>query len=354
MTVGIYSQNASFYADAGMPAFPVDTRDKRPAVKGWQGATPGKARGWARNTRLGQSNGLGIVMGKPSGITEVDVDAVGDAWLSAAVERFGDTPIIIRTASGKAKLWYRHNGEGRHIRPFTGQPIDVLGAGYTIAPPSWRDDLGASYRFIRGGLEDLGRLPIISSVPRTFTRAPQSIQPGERNDSLWRYCMAQARHCDDVEALIDVAVTWGSAMPEPLSHAEAEQCARNAWAYEASGRNYLGLKKPQLNEGDITMDELVDDPEAFTLYLMFKRWHSNRQHFAIAPTAMSEAGSPPWHRTRIARARDVLLDRGFIVELSAPDKRLRKSGLYRLTLPDHGNNHNTFLPPSFGEVVGHA
>lgn len=354
--MGIYSQNASLYADAGMPAFPVDTRDKRPAVKGWQDATPGKARGWARNTRLGQSDGLGIVMGKPSGITEVDVDAVGDAWLSAAVERFGDTPIIIRTASGKAKLWYRHNGEGRHIRPFTGQPIDVLGAGYTIAPPSWRDDLGASYRFIRGGLEDLGRLPIISAMPATFTRAPQAIQPGERNDSLWRYCMAQARHCDDVEALIDVALTWGSAMPEPLSHAEAEQCARNAWAYEASGRNYLGLRKPQLNRQDVIMDELIDQPEALTLYLMFQRWHSNRPHFAIAPRAMSEAGSPPWPRRRIETARDVLVERGYIEELRTPDKTARKCGLYRLCtgLPISGHNHNTFLPPSFGEVVGHA
>lgn len=108
-----------------------------------------------KSDRLKAADGIGIVMGKPSGITEVDVDAVGDAWLSAATERFGETcPIIIATASAKAKLWYQHNGEGRHIRR-TATPIDILGTGFTIAPPSWRDDLGADYRFIRGGLDDL-------------------------------------------------------------------------------------------------------------------------------------------------------------------------------------------------------
>lgn len=355
--MGIYSQHAPIYADAGLPVFPVDARNKRPAVKGWQNATPRRARGWATKPDLANMDGLGIVMGKPSGITEVDVDAVGGAWITAARERFGDTSIIIRTASGKAKLWYRHNGEGRHIRPFHGLPIDVLGGGFTIAPPSWRDDLGASYSFVSGSLADLNKLRPIRSdaMPGTFTRAPEAVQRGERNDSLWRYCMAQARHCDDVEALIDVAVTWASAFPDPLGNVEVERCARSAWQYESEGRNYLGLRKPQLNIQDKTMDDLIDQPEAYALYLMFQRWHGHRSHFAIAPRAMSAAGSPPWHFSRIIRARDVLLDRGKIVEIVAPAQG-KHPGQYRFAeqRSDFVHNHNTFPPPALVEVAGHA
>ena len=118
--MNVFALNACEYADRGLGAFPVDTRHKRPSVKGWQTATPLQARKWAKSARLGSVDGLGIVMGKQSWVTEIDVDAVGEAWLAAAVQRFGETPISIITASGKSKLWYRHNGEGRMIRPFKG------------------------------------------------------------------------------------------------------------------------------------------------------------------------------------------------------------------------------------------
>lgn len=348
--MGVYSQHAPTYADAGLPVFPVDVRHKKPAVKGWQNATPRRARGWLKSDQLAAADGIGIVMGQPSGITEIDVDAVGDAWVSAAVVRFGETPIVIRTASGKAKLWYRHNSEGRHIRPFEGLPIDVLGGGFTIAPPSWRDDLGQQYRFIRGAISEIANLPPIrpDALSKGFTRAAEVVQRGQRNDSLFRYCMAQARHCDDVEGLVDVAVTWASAFPEPLTSTEAEACARSAWRYESEGRNYLGLRKPQLNAQDKIMDDLIDQPEAYALYLMFQRWHGHRSHFAIAPRAMSAAGSPPWHFSRIIRARDVLLDRGKIVEIVAP-ARGKHPGQYRFAeqRSDFVHNHNTSLPPPY-------
>ncbi|MFC3118187.1 bifunctional DNA primase/polymerase [Jhaorihella thermophila] len=346
---GIFAQHADAYATAGLPAFPVNTRRKRPAVRGWQKATPGRARAWASVDNLGAVDGLGIVMGKSSGLTEIDVDAVGDAWLALAVKRFGETPITIRTASGKAKLWYRHNGEGRRIRPFDDLPIDVLGGGFTIAPPSWREDLAAAYIYRTGGLDSLEKLPPIppQALETGRPRAAECVRQGERNDLLWRYCMAQARHRDDVEALLDVAKTWASAFTDPLPLKEVERYARSASGYEASGRNFLGLRKPQVTEGDRIMDDLIDHPEAFTLYQMFLRWHGKRRAFAIAPTAMSAAGGPPWSRHKIANARDVLLERGFIEELVAPDPKRRKSGRYRLVhdYAKSGNNHNTPFPP---------
>lgn len=347
--MGIYSHYVGEFTERGIGAFPVDTRAKKPAVSGWQGANTVKAMAWARKPKLADAEGLGIVMGKPTGIVEVDVDAVGPAWLSTAVTRFGETAIVIRTASGKSKLWYRHNGEGRSVRPFQGEPIDILGGGFTIAPPSRRFDLAASYQFISGGLDDIANLPTIpsSAFSGLSERPAEGVRNGERNDALWRWCMAEARNCDDVEALIDVAATWVAGFADPLPAAEIERCARSAWKYEETGRNYLGLKRPQINAGDRIMDALIDQPDALVLYQMFVRWHQNRASFAIAPRAMSEAAIPPWPRGKIARARDILVERGFIEELRAPDQRNRKSGLYRLSsgLPKNGHNHYTPSPP---------
>ena len=324
----IFAQHAGAYAAAGLPAFPVDSRHKRPAIQGWQKATPAKARRWASVPKLGAADGLGVLMGAPSGLVEVDVDGVGEAWLAAAIERFGGTPITIRTASGKHKAWFRHNGEGRRIRPFPDLPVDVLGSGFTVAPPSWREDLGAAYAFRTGGLDALDRLPRIKSLDTGMPA--ESVRQGERNASLWRWAMTQARHCDDVAALIDAAATWASAFPDPLSAAEIERCARSAWWYETSGRNFVGLRKPQVTEGDRTMDKLLDEPEAFTLLLLFQRWHGRRSRFAIAPAAMAEAKNPPWHRSRIERARDVLIERGYLVELVEPSRGRKRAGVYRL------------------------
>ncbi len=97
------------------------------------------------------------------------------------------------------------------------------------------------------------------------------------------------------------------------------------------------------------MDVLLDRPDALVLYQFLVRWHANRPHFAIAPRAMSETGSLPWSRQRIARARDHLLACGFIEEVRCPARRL--SGLYRLCpfWPVVGNNHYTPSPPLNGQ-----
>ena len=327
----IFATHAPEYADADLAAFPVHTRKKRPAVKGWQSATLRKTLAWASSEKLGSANGLGIVMGKESGITEVDVDDVGHAYVARAIEQFGETPILIHTATGKAKLWYRHNGEARRIRPIAGQPIDILGSGYTIAPPSWREDLEANYRFVRGGLEDLGRLPCIRCSETSFESAPDTVPMGQRNDSLWRFCMTQARNCDDLEALIDVGATYASCFHESLPANEVERCARSAWNYETSGRNFLGMRKPQLGDGDLMMDGLIDAPDAYFLYHFLQRWHRGLSHFAIAPRAMSDCGTLPWSWRRIAKARDVLVERGYLQQVSAPNKGRRKAGRYQFT-----------------------
>ncbi|MEM9059017.1 MAG: bifunctional DNA primase/polymerase [Pseudomonadota bacterium] len=345
--MGIFAQHAPSYLEAGLPAFPVETRTKKPRVKNWQRAGRPATAAWI--DRFGYADGLGICVGQSTGIVEVDVDLAGDAVLAAAMERFGDTPISLRTASGKSKLWYRHNGEGRHIRVPGNLPIDVLGEGFTIAPPSRRADLGTSYRFLTGGLDLIGELPgiradALDAIGRK--RAPETVVSGMRNNALYTFCMTEARFCDDVETLIDVAQTWNAATPEPLGSGEVEATARSAWRYETEGRNFVGLKCPQVTIGDKIMDDLRDVPDAFWLLHLFRRYHGNRESFAVSPSAMSRAKNPPWCRERIERARDILVDRGYLGVSRSPNARARRSGLYFLTMLDSSNNHYTPFPPS--------
>lgn len=330
---GVFAQNAAAYAGAGLPVFPVNTRQKKPAMKNWPSITPRTSYCLASDDILGQADGIGLLMGLKSGITEVDVDAEGDAWISAMFERFGDSPIVIRTASGKAKIWYRHDGEKRLIRPFKGLPIDILGSGYTIAPPSYRSDLGASYKFVRGGIANIDRLPRIK--PRALERAgtqakePREVFSGERNNNLWCWGMTTARYCDDLDVLLDAMETHANAFPDQLPLREIERCAKSVWKYETEGKNYIGLRRPKTTDRDRVMDLLMKEPDAYWLLDYFRRWHSNRAHFAIAPTSMSKAKSPPWSRQRIERARDVMLEHGFLIELSPP-LRGKQTGFYKL------------------------
>lgn len=326
---GVYARHAGDYLDAGLAVFPVDTDGKRPAVTGWQSAGQNAARAWI--AKKGDCQGIGLVVGKRSRIVEVDVDAAGPAWLQLATEQFGELPVTIRTASGKAKIWYRHNGEGRSIRPFKDMPVDILGGGFTITPPSFHQGHGRAYAFMTGGLAELERLQPM----RAEALAGRSFKPthrvctGERNTQLWRWCMAEARNCDDVEALIDAAESWTSCFDEPLPLKEIRAAAKSAWRYEVSGRNFIGRKNPQVVRSDEWMDQLSDAPDGFYLLSMFRRFHSNRGEFVIAPAAMSKAGAPPWHVSRIRRARDALLERGFLEQISAP-QRGGKPGQYRL------------------------
>lgn len=225
--MGVFAEHAPAYMAAGLPVFPVNTRAKRPAVRNWQRSGIHATREWIG--RHGDADGLGLCMGERSRLVEVDVDAAGPACLAEAIERFGETPVVIRTPSDKHKLWYRHNGERRRIRPISGLPIDVLGAGFTVAPPSYRPDLARSYGFLKGSLADLDRLPPIrgGALQSGYQRAAETVREGERNNVLWRWCMVEARFCDDVDALIDAAQTWACAMPVPLDPREVEPRARS-------------------------------------------------------------------------------------------------------------------------------
>jgi hypothetical protein len=141
-----------------------------------------------REQKFAQADALGFVCGPRSKLALVDVDSKDERVLAAALSTYGDTPVISRTPSGY-HAWYRHNGERRSIRPLHDAPLDILGGGYAVVPPS-RVAKGG-YDFIQGGLNDLGGLPTMRRPPAPARGAALGETPaihlGQRNTALWSH-----------------------------------------------------------------------------------------------------------------------------------------------------------------------
>lgn len=224
--MGVFAEWQPRYAAHGVATFPV--ADKRPCVRGWQKI------GLPYSSQLAMKfagvEGIGFQCGPRSRITVIDIDSTDERMVGEAVELFGNTPIIWRTGSGNYAMPFRHNGEGRRIRPVPGLPIDVLGGGYAVAPPS----IGAKgrYEFLQGGLADLDRLPRIDKIAPPEARRPTHdiIPIGRRNSTLWRYAMAQARHVDNLDALLawSAPATWTARSRCPKQRLPASQTRRGS------------------------------------------------------------------------------------------------------------------------------
>ena len=141
------------YAAHGLSTFPVriEAGDKKPMVKNYLRA------GRRYSDRLAQqfpdAQAFGFALGSRTKITVLDSDSNDDRILSDAMTRHGKTPLIVRSGSGNYQAWYRHNGEGRHIRPDPRLPVDILGGGFVVAPPS--RGVKSAYQIIEGSLDDL-------------------------------------------------------------------------------------------------------------------------------------------------------------------------------------------------------
>ena len=177
-----FAEAQQVYADHGIATFPVNA-DKRPMVKHYgRFGLVGSAK---IAGRFADAPAIGFMCGKRNGITVLDIDTTDERVLADAVDRHGRTPIITRSGSGHFQAWYRHAGERRLIRPRRDVPIDILGAGFVVAPPS--TVAKGSYQFIQGSsLDDLDSLPTLSDAP---TLAPTDFSaevPADWGDATGR------------------------------------------------------------------------------------------------------------------------------------------------------------------------
>ena len=114
--------------------------------------------------------------------------------------------IVSTTRSGQFRAW-------------DGLPIDLLGAGLAIAPPSVVAK--GQYQIIQGHLDDLDRLPIMRELEdRLYSigaSGPRPQKQGEgRNNDLWSRAMREAHHTDNYEQLLDRVETLNQEYVEPM------------------------------------------------------------------------------------------------------------------------------------------
>lgn len=299
---GAFTEWQPRYAEYGIATFPV--KDKRPCVKGWQRI------GLNYSSRLAikfqEVEAFGFQCGRRSGITVIDIDTPDKGILLEAMKMFGESPLMWRTGSGNYAIAYRHNGEGRRIRPFHGLPIDILGdGGYAVLPPS--QGAKRRYEFVIGSIEALAALPLAHPAASKSSRR-ERIPKGQRANTLFDFALDQARHVDGLESLLDVVRTRNLDCEEPLPDTEVVKTAASAWGYEQRGENLKGRGGAMVIPHAVA-DVLIDHDDAWRLYGKLRRHHWGRD-FVLSKPMASAMG---WDVRRWRKARDMLAAFGLIV-----------------------------------------
>jgi hypothetical protein len=271
--IGLFPRWQPEYAAHNIATFPVliSADDKRPGVKHYKKVgLPGSAQ---LAMRFENDNAFGFMVGDRTRLTILDVDAPDEGVLARALERHGATPLIVRTASGKFHAYYRHNREHRLIRPWPDRPIDLLGRGFVVAPPS------------------------TTEVLRNLDLPKAGAKQGARNNQLWRHCR-NANHVDDFDALLDVARTFNDNCEPPMEENEVMTVAQSAWRITERGDNRFGKHGAWFPLDEVT--RMIDNQDGFFL-LAFLR--ANQGPDATFMCANGLADTFGWRRQRFAEAK---------------------------------------------------
>jgi hypothetical protein len=304
---GLFPRWQPEYAAHGIATFPVRiTEDiKKPAIKGYQKV--GLKGSAELATKFSTADAFGYIAGKRTKTTVLDVDTRDEKILSDALDRHGHTPIVIRTGSGKFHALYRYNGERRLIRPWRGLPIDLLGGGFIIAPPS-RATRG-SYEFIHGSLDDLDQLPVLRDLdldpPKT--RGSAAAKDGERGSRLFEHLMRAANCVSSFDELLDEAKRFGVNCEPPMEDDRMLSTAESVWKYTEQGLNRFGQHGAWMAATELDA-MIVDDQDALIL-LAFLRRHQGPAATFMCANGLAETFG--WHRVRLANARRRLIELGY-------------------------------------------
>ena len=129
--------------------------------------------------------------------------------------------------------------------PIRSVPIDILGDGFVVAPPSIGEK--GPYEIIQGSLADLPALPTLKNPPARAGLRPAG--PERRQDSVVRAsatrrsgatAWVEAHSCDDFDALLDVARTANADFMPPLADAEVVKLPARPGTTRSAARTWSG------------------------------------------------------------------------------------------------------------------
>jgi hypothetical protein len=311
------------YAAHGIALVPCEFGRKKPLVKHPQKFGCRGSAAIAAKPEFADASAYGFCAGPPSGIAVADADSTDERVLADFMNRHGATPLITRSASRKFHAPYRYNGEKRCIRPWQGLPIDLLGAGLVIAPPSVTAN--GSYEIIQGSPDDLDRLPVMRGLAPELYRhhcppspppTPSSPKPwaemraGDgRHMELFRQLGRDAHHCDSFDQLLDHARTLNNGFRrEPLTDGEIVSIAQSIWTYQVERRNRFGQRGVWLPLADV--DALIAEPSTLALLNWLHAHNGPESTFWVADGL---ADRLQWPQRKLAQARRRLIDTGHII-----------------------------------------
>ena len=242
--------------------------------------------------------------------------------MAKRLSKFGQAATI-----GRFGTFGRRPIASRDLRHSEGIPVEIKCEGtLCVAPPSKNPQKG-DYSFIEGGLDDLGRLPEINlsslTVPDTRTAEGRSINVGLRNIALFRQCLREAPHCDDLETLIDCAQSFADDyFVEPLRDAEIVKAAQSAWQMQAEGRNWVGsegrvaIPKSFIKQIAADIDNKWSGNAGMLLFLLLAEHaarHARGEPFMLVYDAMArDQCLPGWTLHQYKHAAKALLDARYI------------------------------------------
>src|SRR5262249_39384124 len=157
------------------------------------------------------------------------------------------------------------------IRPKPGTPIDILGGGYAVAPPS--QVTKGAYEFIQGGLDDLGSLkPMVGAASNAISLPLQPKWAGMREGdgrkrALWERCMRTGGSCK-FDRMMEIARTANQQCKEPMMDAEVVKIATSAWQHDAAGLNFF--TRPRIMLDHDIFDALYAAQSQDAVFLLLK------------------------------------------------------------------------------------
>ncbi len=149
------------------------------------------------------------------------------------------------------------------------------------------------------------------------------IREGARNNTLWRHCMRNAHHCDDFDALLDVARTANNQYLPPLPDSEVVKVATSAWGYTERGDNHFGQTGVWLSTEEVN-HLIKQNPDDLVLLSFLFANNGRSKPFMIANGMADRLG---WPRKRLAAARKRLI--GVYVERVKAASSFTGAALYR-------------------------
>jgi hypothetical protein len=269
--------------------------------------------------RFRDAPGLAAMAGARNRLTIVDIDergAAGERLLAGTQRQFGNSKLIVRTGSGGFHAYYRHSGEGRKIRPDRRKPIDLIGGGPIVLPPS--RGFRGNYEIIHGHVDDLAALEPMRSKSVTVSDSAidlSSARNGERDKKFWPHVARQAHLVKSLDELIAIAREMNEMMAEPWSdteaHSEIVKRCRYWWDKTQRGENRYGIGR-DVRIGHALLDDLMmRDPDAFNLLMYLRRHHWGRD-FYLANEACNLMPAGGWRRQRFTAARSRLIEGGYL------------------------------------------